>query len=122
MMAALLDSTSRSSEDSEKKDADGNDSTVSNSFDVAISNGAFCLIPSKKKAFEQVYQLLKPGGRMSICTTTVQKDLDVETQWPVCMRMFIHLDKLKPMCEEIGFQNVVVDLENADLEWEMDAS
>ena len=92
----------------------------SNYFDAAISNGAFCLVPSKEKAFASVYRVLKPGGRMSICTTTVRKDLDVETQWPLCMRMFIHLDKIKPLCEAIGFKNVIVDLEDSELEFELE--
>ncbi len=57
---------------------------------------------------------------MAICTTTVRKDLDIETQWPVCMRMFVHLDKLKPTCEAIGFRDVVIDIEDPDLEWELE--
>lgn len=93
---------------------------VDGEFDAAISNGAFCLAPNKQKAFESVYRILKPGGRMAICTTTVRKDLDRETQWPVCMRMFIHIDKLKPMCEAIGFKNVVVDMEDSALEFELE--
>lgn len=89
-------------------------------FDAAISNGAFCLAPNKEKAFASVYRVLKPGGRMAICTTMVRKDLDTETQWPLCMRMFIHLDKIKPLCEAIGFKNVVVDLEDSELEFELE--
>lgn len=91
-----------------------------NCFDVAISNGAFCLAPNKEKAFGSVYRVLKAGGRMAICTTTVRKDLDIETQWPLCMRMFIHLEKIKPMCEAIGFKNVIVDLEDSELEFELE--
>ncbi len=34
--------------------------------DVVISNGAFCLVPNKPKAFKNIYDMLKPGGRFSI--------------------------------------------------------
>ena len=35
-------------------------------FDVVISNGAFCLAPNKEKAFKEVFRVLKPGGRYFI--------------------------------------------------------
>ena len=35
-------------------------------FDVVISNGAFCLAPDKEKAFKEVFRVLKPGGRYII--------------------------------------------------------
>lgn len=42
-----------------------------NSIDNVISNGAFCLAPNKKKAFEEIFRVLKPGGKISICTSTI---------------------------------------------------
>jgi SAM-dependent methyltransferase len=78
-------------------------------FDVCISNGAFCLVPDKMKGFRSVFKALKPGGRMAISTTTIVSDkLDPSFEWPVCMRMFAPLECIVPMCEEIGFTNVVV--------------
>jgi len=83
-------------------------------FDVVISNGAFCLIPSKQKAFESVFNALKPGGRIAISQTTIKTDgLDPNYEWPVCMRMFAKLDTLEPMLTRIGYQNVaVIDAES----------
>ena len=84
-------------------------------FDVCISNGAFCLVPDKQKAFENVFKALRPGGRMAISTTTVSdpKQLDPSFEWPVCVRMFANLDEIKFMCESIGFKNVqIVDAES----------
>ncbi|KAL7453678.1 hypothetical protein ACHAWC_005337 [Mediolabrus comicus] len=86
-----------------------------NIFDVIISNGAFCLVPDKRKAFEEVFKALRPGGRMAISTTTVSspKRLDPSFEWPICLKMFANLDEIQPMCELIGFKNVqVIDAES----------
>lgn len=52
-------------------------------FDVVISNGAFCLLPDKVAGFSECYRLLKPKGRMVICTTVVKNDLDDGVEWPL---------------------------------------
>jgi len=81
-----------------------------NSIDVIISNGAFCLAPNKQKAFEELFRVLKPGGRISVCTTTTQVDqLEVGVTWPLCMQMFIAKKELYPMCQNIGFINITID-------------
>jgi len=41
------------------------------SIDCVISNGAFCLAPNKRKAFSEIMRVLKPGGRMSVSTSTM---------------------------------------------------
>jgi arsenite methyltransferase len=89
------------------------------SFDVVISNGAFCLAPNKQKAFEEIFRVLKPGGRIAIYTSTVQMDLEAGVNWPTCMRMFIHKSKLKPLCEEIGFTEVVIDDSDSLMQFEL---
>ena len=46
---------------------------------------------------------------MVISTTTIVSDsLDPTFEWPVCMRMFASLESIVPMCENVGFKNVVV--------------
>ena len=82
-------------------------------FNVFISNGAFCLVLDKQAAFSSVYRALRPSGRMAILTMTIVSDgLDPLFEWPVFMRMFVPLESILPMCKKIGFVNVrIIDAE-----------
>lgn len=90
------------------------------SFDVVISNGAFCLAPDKAKAFSEIYRVLRPGGRMVVCTTTIRsKNLQPGVDWPLCMRMFMPKEDLQPVCEAIGFEGVIVDDSDGTMTYEL---
>ena len=92
----------------------------SNSIDVIISNGAFCLAPNKEKAFRELYRVLKPGGRISVCTTTTRDEsLRAGVTWPLCMKMFIPKDDLKPLCEKLGFTDVFIDDSDSEMSMEI---
>jgi len=89
------------------------------SVDVVISNGAFCLAPNKERAFSEIFRVLKPGGRMAICTSTIKMELKAGVNWPLCMRMFIHISELQPMCAKLGFQNIKIDDSNSEMQFEL---
>ena len=91
-------------------------------FDVVISNGAFCLAPNKAAAFSEIFRVLKPGGRFSVSTSTMKVKIDQADgkQWPVCMRMFVSLDELKPIIEGCGFVDINVDMGNSEMQFEIE--
>lgn len=45
------------------------------SFDIVISNGVFNLSPYKKKLFDEIYRVLKPGGRLQFCDVVLEREL-----------------------------------------------
>ena len=93
----------------------------SSGFDAVISNGAFCLAPNKEVAFSELYRVLKPGGRIAVCTTTIRDDvLPAGVKWPVCMQMFLPLPALQPMLERLGFVNVMIDTSDTRMSFDED--
>ena len=45
------------------------------SVDAVTSNGVLNLVPDKRRAFQEIYRILKPGGRIQISDIVVQSDV-----------------------------------------------
>lgn len=85
----------------------------SNQFDVVVSNCVLNLVPNKQKAFEQIYRVLKSGGKFSISDVVLignlpEKLLHDATMYAGCVsgaiEKLVYLDFVK----EAGFSDIEV--------------
>jgi predicted DsbA family dithiol-disulfide isomerase/SAM-dependent methyltransferase len=79
------------------------------SVDVVTSNGVLNLVPDKRKAFQEIYRILKPGGKIQIADIVVQTDVQkvcglIPQLWADCIGgAAVENDYLKTI-EDAGFK------------------
>jgi SAM-dependent methyltransferase len=86
-----------------------------NTVDVVISNCVINLASDKKRVFEEIYRVLKPGGRISITDIALQKDLPREirddiTAYVGCVSGAVLIDEYKDIVEASGLKDVKIDI------------
>jgi ubiquinone/menaquinone biosynthesis C-methylase UbiE len=47
------------------------------SIDVVMSNGVLNLSPDKIRSFDEIYRVLRPGGRLYLADVVVQRELSL---------------------------------------------
>jgi ubiquinone/menaquinone biosynthesis C-methylase UbiE/protein-disulfide isomerase-like protein with CxxC motif len=78
------------------------------SVDVVTSNGVLNLVPNKQKAFQEIYRVLKPGGRIQISDIIVDTDVQsacglVPQLWADCIGGAAVEKDYFAMLEKAGF-------------------
>ncbi len=87
-----------------------------NEIDIVISNCVINLSPDKKKVFQEIYRVLKPGGRFMISDTVLLKELPKSLQDSVeaytgCIAGAIKKPVYLKLLEEAGFSHVKITRE-----------
>ncbi len=88
----------------------------SNSIDRIISNCVINLVPDKRKAFAEIYRVLKPGGKFTISDIVsigqipadVRKDLEL---WAGCVAGALDKEEYLQIVREAGFKNLLLEKE-----------
>ena len=85
------------------------------SIDVVTSNGVLNLVPDKAKAFEEIYRVLKPGGRIQISDIVIHKHYDKLDEskanpqlWAECIVGAMHENDYLEALAKTGFSELEV--------------
>jgi arsenite methyltransferase len=84
---------------------------ASSSVDIVISNGVVNLAPEKRRVFEEVWRVLRPGGRLYLADVVVARELKLEARlrpelWAACIAGALTERELVATCRELGFVEV----------------
>jgi len=89
-----------------------------NSVDVVISNCVINLSANKPRVFQEVYRVLKPGGRIAISDIALLKDLPKRIQASIeayvgCVGGAILVDEYKKIVEHAELKDVKVTIKGS---------
>lgn len=88
-----------------------------NFADVVISNCVLNLVPDKKKAFSEIFRVLKPGGHFSVSDIVVTGDLPANIRnaaalYAGCIGGAVQKDKYIGFIKDSGFENIKIQKES----------
>lgn len=86
------------------------------SADVVISNCVLNLVPDKKKAFAEIFRILKPGGHLSVSDVVLRGELPESVKsaaemYAGCVSGAIDMDEYLHIMSEQGLVNIKVQKE-----------
>jgi ubiquinone/menaquinone biosynthesis C-methylase UbiE len=89
-----------------------------NQADVIISNCVLNLVPDKKKAFSEIYRVLKPGGHFSVSDLVIDGELPEKLKnaaavYAGCVGGAVKKEEYLNLIKQTGFENVTVQKEKA---------
>lgn len=89
-----------------------------NTADVIISNCVLNLVPDKKKAFAEIYRVLKRGGHFSVSDIVVTGELPERVKsaaelYAGCIGGAVGKDKYLGIIKDSGFENINIQKEKA---------
>ncbi|HEY5602804.1 MAG TPA: methyltransferase domain-containing protein [Gammaproteobacteria bacterium] len=81
------------------------------SIDVVTSNGVLNLVPDKKKAFQEIFRILKPGGRVQVADIVVSQEISAACRqnpklWAECIVGAMEKDDYLQLFRDVGFKDV----------------
>ncbi|MHB8928980.1 MAG: arsenite methyltransferase [Melioribacteraceae bacterium] len=87
---------------------------LDNSFvDVVVSNCVLNLVPSKQKAFGEIFRILKPGGHFCVSDIVIKGELPANLKksaemYAGCVAGAVQYDEYLKIISDSGFENVEV--------------
>ena len=91
---------------------------VANRADVVISNCVLNLVPDKRRAFEEMFRILKPGGHFSVSDVVLRGELpdglrnDAE-MYAGCVSGAIQIETYLQHLHDVGFATITVQKQKA---------
>ncbi len=87
-----------------------------NSIDVSVSNCVLNLVPDNKKAYEEVYRILKPGGHFSMSDIVLRGNLpkgikEAAEMYAGCISGALEQEDYINAIKEAGFKNITITKE-----------
>ncbi len=84
-----------------------------NLVDVVVSNCVLNLVPDKRKAFSEIYRILKPGAHFCVSDIVIKGQLNPELKksaemYAGCVSGAVQQEEYLQMISEAGFNNVEI--------------